>query len=35
MADYPNIADHYARMEARPAVIAVRERVQAARVAAG
>jgi glutathione S-transferase len=35
MADYPNIAAHFARMEARPAVIAVRERVEAARVAAG
>lgn len=34
MADYPNIAAHFARMEARPAVIAVRERVEAARVAA-
>jgi glutathione S-transferase len=34
MADYPNIADHFARMEARPAVIAVRERVEAARAAA-
>jgi glutathione S-transferase len=30
LADYPNIADHYARMEARPAVIAVRERVASA-----
>lgn len=35
MTDYPNIAAHFARMEARPAVIAVRERVEAARVAAG